>query len=670
MTHRRAALLALGLLTSALAAPADEPPPGLTAPGIAEIVVRSTALPPGVTEIDRETLDASKARTAIEALEALPAIHAVTGARGERTFSLRGFDQRQTAVLIDGLPSAIPADGRIDLRMVPAEMLDHVTIARGPASILYGPNGLGGVVNLVTRMPGTGPPLRATLEVGTPGSADARAVASWRAGRAGFLLAGGIADTVGFALPGSFAPTDNEPRSTVRTNSDRRQGFALGNVAVDLAADHRLRASLFYLDGAKGVPPSTIDRVPNRWRFDPWRALGASVGWEGAGHRTEVDVAAYGRYFTNTLNGYDDGAYETLAGPGAFVSIYQDAIAGARARIGGIVPHADGGATHLRLWLQGEYDRHAQQPDRRRPWETRSRALVTIAPEAEVRPIDPLALIAGMQADVETPLASPPGFARKSAIGWGPLVGVRWTAVPGLTVSATGARRTRFPTLHERFAGGGGRILPNPDLRPEAAWHAQLGVNYSPVPWTRLEADLWDAEVEDLIEQTDLGGGNRRMENTGRARLAGAEVQVDLEPRPWLAFRAGYAFLYARRLDAYAADREIAYKPAHAATLELAVRPVSALRLAGDVAFVGERRYQDPNTREWNGLPPYFRWDAIVEYRPRPEVAAWLKVDNVLDADYETEVGFPDPGRTFRVGLTIGAPSGVFADRTVAGPTR
>ena len=65
-------------------------------------------------------------------------------------FLIRGFDIGPYAVYRDGLPQKA-----IDFSGFKAEPygLERVEVLKGPASVLYGSNEVGGIVNLVTKRP-------------------------------------------------------------------------------------------------------------------------------------------------------------------------------------------------------------------------------------------------------------------------------------------------------------------------------------------------------------------------------------------------------------------------------------------------------------------------------------------------------------------------------------
>ncbi len=76
---------------------------------------------------------------------------------GRRVLSLRGMESRHTLMLIDGQRVAA-SDGVIgnsdfQLDWITVGDIDRIEVVRGPMSVLYGSEALGGVVNIVTRRP-------------------------------------------------------------------------------------------------------------------------------------------------------------------------------------------------------------------------------------------------------------------------------------------------------------------------------------------------------------------------------------------------------------------------------------------------------------------------------------------------------------------------------------
>ncbi|MGI5860660.1 MAG: TonB-dependent receptor [Myxococcales bacterium] len=597
-----------------------------------------------VRQIRRADIEARGGADLARVLELEASLNASTGARGERIVTLRGFDQRQTAVLIDGAPLFVPYDGQLDLSRLPAAMIARVTLARSPG-VAAGPSGLGGAISVVSRRPGQGPAIEARLEGSLPLHGRAELSHSAQSGALGYSLFAGGEHSEGFALPSGFAPTALQGEG-LRVGSDRR-GYHLGaTVRYAPEGAHEASASALWTDSSRGIPPSTEARPARFWRFTTWRGLmlQASHRFSGA---AQVETTAYARLYDNLVDAYDDASFSTQLSPSAFHSWYHDRAFGLRTRPR-LSLDAPWGRTHLSAWAGAEYDRHTDEEET-----AYQRVLLMAAPEASARLAAPLTATLACQVEAELPVDLP-GEDSRPAVGVGPLASLHLELTEALGLGATAARRHRFPTLRERFSRANGYQLLNPDLQPEAAWHFDAEIAWRAADWLSLEASLFDAEVEDLIEQVAVGGGMTRIENVGRARLAGAELSARLRPLPHLRLDASYAFLHARRLDAD--EDHLEYRPAHKLTAGVIALPHSRVEISSFVRVVGPQSFRNPNTGAWGRLGAYAVWDAQLKVRALPFATLLARATNLLDASYQTEFGYPDPGRQIWLGLEAGWP--------------
>jgi outer membrane cobalamin receptor len=114
-----------------------------------------------VEVISRADIERSTARNIAELLSERMGVDVYTRSAAQADISLRGSTAEQTLVLVDGVrvSDAQSSHYALDLA-VPLDAVDRVEILRGSASALYGPDAVGGVINIVTRRGGSDVQLR------------------------------------------------------------------------------------------------------------------------------------------------------------------------------------------------------------------------------------------------------------------------------------------------------------------------------------------------------------------------------------------------------------------------------------------------------------------------------------------------------------------------------
>ena len=67
------------------------------------------------------------------------------------SISLQGVGGQHVKFLIDGVPVIGRQNGNIDISQLNVANIDHIEMVKGPMSVLYGSDALGGVINLITK---------------------------------------------------------------------------------------------------------------------------------------------------------------------------------------------------------------------------------------------------------------------------------------------------------------------------------------------------------------------------------------------------------------------------------------------------------------------------------------------------------------------------------------
>ena len=281
-----------------------------------EIVVTGQRSPAEVTgsisELDEDDIRALGATNAAEALIAVAGTRVDTAptslsanGKQESLVSLRGFDPRNVIVLIDGVPTYEPYFRVLDLRQIPVGDIAKIKVIKGPTSVLYGPNALGGVINIITKR-GAGPP-RGHLDAsyGDVNAFAGNASALGGIGGWDYFLNAGYAAADGWLISDDFDETRNEDGG-LRDNSDFRDLLMSGRIGYHRGLNGlSLSASHYQYEGGvpfdmEAIEPGTL------WRKD-WRKTAVSL--HGEVNPADFFYARgrlfYTRFF-NTITSYTD----------------------------------------------------------------------------------------------------------------------------------------------------------------------------------------------------------------------------------------------------------------------------------------------------------------------------------------------------------------------------
>jgi iron complex outermembrane receptor protein len=139
--------------------------------------------PNAITVITGDEIRASGLVSLPEILRRVPGAEVMVMGVSSANVSFRGFNQRvanKVLVLVDGRPEYQDFIGATLWPALPVglEEIERVEVIRGPGSALYGANAMLGVVNIITRAPGTGPAFEANAFGGNGNQAGGSVVAS------------------------------------------------------------------------------------------------------------------------------------------------------------------------------------------------------------------------------------------------------------------------------------------------------------------------------------------------------------------------------------------------------------------------------------------------------------------------------------------------------------
>lgn len=635
-----------------LAALAEDPPSQVFELGTVSVTARKAdVVAPGETVLDSAAIQRRDRDTVGAAVSLLPGASLSRNSRNEDIVYVRGFDAREVPVFLDGVPLYVPYDGYVDFARFVTFDLSEIRLAKGAASLLYGPNALGGAINLVTRKPTR--PLEGDVRIGVASGGERKAAANLGGRQPHWYWQAGVSylDADSFPLARGFrdykaTPTDTGDERANAWRTDKRLSLKLG-----FTPNEHDEYALGYVrqEGEKGNPVYTGKATSGirYWRWPYWDKDSVYfISDTGLGAHTRLRSRVYRDSYGNGLLAYRDGSYATQLNTTSFPSYYDDQTRGASLTLGNdALPRQD-----LQLALHYKDDRHT---DRNPKSDTKHYRDVTtsLAVEDVIRLGAASRLRAGASYD-QRKAREVYHWPTGSTHGVNALAEYVQELGQDRELFFSVARKTRFPTIKDRYSARMGSALPNPDLKPEHALHLELGMRGRAWEGARVEAALFHSRIDDLIQTvvvaSDQCGGStcNQAQNIARARHQGVELSLEQKLGERWNLGASYTWLDRENLRDRGTRLTDSPRQRLDAHLDWAMRDNLQLLATAEaeqgrwVSFASTRTPQ----RE---LPGYAIFGLKAVWDVRADLSVDAGVRNLGDKNYELADGYPMPGRTW-----------------------
>ena len=597
---------------------------------INEVVVTGTRsetdvrhLPMTVSVVGRPQLEASQQTSVLPVLNSqVPGFFSTsrgvmgygvaTGASGQ--MSLRGIGGPAQAglpttgllVLIDGHPQYMGLMGHPIADAYQTMMAERVEVLRGPASVLYGSNAMGGVINIVTRkMQEDGIRTNINIGAGSYGSIQTEATNRIRKGRfsstvtASYNRTDGHRADMAFEQYGGYAKlgydfTDNwkvwgdvnvtrfnatNPGSVMKPYIDNDQRITRGMTSFALENYYEKTSgalSFFYNWG------------------DHWINDGYQPGGEPLQYRFNSNDQMLG------VSWYQS------------VQLFQ----GNRLTVGADYFHFGGEA-----WNQF-FDGHRET--------SANKSLNEVAGYVDFRQDIAawLTLDAGARVDYHS----------QTGTEFIPQVGLAFHLPENAEIKAMASKGFRNPTIREMY------MFPpqNPDLKPEKLWNYELSFSQRLMD-NRLSYGLnvFYINGENLIIRLPNPNGSGMLnQNSGGIENWGAEANVGYQFNPVWSVMANYSWLHM--------ENPVLASPEH--------------KLYGGVNFRKGRWSASTGIQYVKGLytdldaatkENFVLWDMQGSFKATNYLSFYVRGENLLAQRYEINAGYPMPKATFMGGVNI-----------------
>ena len=528
-----------------------------------------------------------------------------TGAAGG--INLRGISggAGQLLVLIDGHPQYQGIYGHPISDSYQTLMADRVEVLRGPASVLYGSNAMGGVLNIVTRaMHENGVKTDIDLGAGSYGTVQAEATNRVRSGK------------FNSTVSAQYNRTDNHrPRMGFEQYGGyMKLGYDFSshwNAYVDANITH-------FNSSYPGAVSSPI------YGADQWITRGmVSAALENHFNRTSGAVSVYSNFGRHKI---DDGSADPSAPTQRFfrskdaltgVSWYQSAqlFEGNRVTVGLDYQHIYGHAYYTSKSTGEVLDTPNKQSGRSHRNE--------VAGYVDFRQdiLSWLTVDAGVRVDHHS----------ITGTEWVPQAGVVVRPMSTGELKAMASKGFRNPTMREMY------LYPpsNEELEPERIWNYELSWRHRMGDFT-YGANLFYLKGDNMIQTVE-----RKNVNTGEIENYGLELEASWRVNPHLSITSNHSFLHMENKVVAAPE----YKGFLGANYQWKRwNAVAGLQYISNLYTAVGQNEQTEN---------FCLLNASVSYALSSHLSLWVRGENLLAQKYEINLGYPMPRATFMGGVNV-----------------
>lgn len=521
---------------------------------------------------------------------------------GVASARLRGAASGQSLVVIDGIVVNDPSapSGGFNFANLDVVDIERIEVLRGPQSILYGSDAIGGVISITTRRAEDGVAASGFGEGGSKGFARGAATISG---------AGGAVDG---RLTISGLRTDGISRAAAGSEADGFRSIA-ASFAGGAELAPALRAEIFARYGdahaeIDGFPPPTYTLADTLETEDTEDyAIAGRVLHQGARLTQSLTLS----YNTITRKNGDDGVFlfgaDGERASAEYFARYE--VSDRFAALAGIA----GETTEVSVSGVGD--------------DANSASVFALV---EAKPFEGFAFSGGVRRDE---------FDEFDGATTG-RVTAAWQAGPATVIRASWGQGFRAPSLFQRnFNLFGGP--PNPDLNPERSDAFDASIEQEIAGGLTAKVTVFHQKIRDQIDFDFASGG---YINIDRTRARGVEVEASWTPVDALSISGNYSYT-----DAVDRDTGLLLlrQPKHSGAVFLDVAASNRLKLGASLIANGRESDVGADNGSWARL------DLRAAFALNDKLEIYGRVENATDSDYQDVAGYAEPGRSIFAGVRV-----------------
>ncbi len=567
-----------------------------------------------ISVIDKDRLDTLQATTIADALKTLPSVSIASrgGVGGQTSAFIRGGNSSQTLVLIDGVRINDPSspNGAFDFGALLTGNIGRVEVLRGPNSIIWGSQAIGGVVDVQTIQPSERFAANASAEYGRYDTGQVRANISGTSG----ILEGSVG--------GAYFTTGGISSLASGTERDGfRNSAANGRLKVNLSENFSLDLRGYYnkgrveYDSPFGAGGNALPVSRNK-QFVGY--IGGNLAlldnrWKVRASYARTDVTRVGTDpIAFSFNNFDvKGKIDRYELHNSF-----DAAEAVTLIFG---------AEHERTFASTSFEGFTDDVARNKVSSGFAQAII--------RPATGLTVTGGVRYDDYST------YGGQTTLGGN----IAYTPNEGRTVlRATYGEGFRAPTLSE-----GQPPYGNTALKPETARNFDLGFEQGFLgDQARIGLTYFNRRSRDQISFSFV---SFQSENIERVKSEGLEFELALKPSETLDMRMTYSLVNARiKTPGAQFGNRLALRPKDGANFSIDWQSPWKAKLGANLALIGDSFDNQGNTVRLDGF-------ALAGLRASFPIAGsfelYGRIENLFNTQYEIVKGYGTYSRNAHIGV-------------------
>ena len=603
--------------------------------------------------ITEEEIKAQNVTSVIDALRMVPEIHIVQNGvyGGVSSVYLRGVSTGQTLVMINGMKVFDPmsTDASFDAAHITTDNIERIEILKGPQSILYGSNAIGGVINIITKR-GKGRP-----KVGVNG-----AIGSWRASQ-GYIESSGSLGPIDYAVSASGLTTDGVSKVNERENAGERDSYKRynfdGRLDYNITENVSTGVEMRYNYGWYKFDDGSNQDDPNRYGTSETFTVASYIDavpvdwWKST---VSFAMLRYRRLEKDQTDDRDAEDNHSFFHGKDFKFGWQNSF---------FIYDID----TLTTGLEFEHERGNADSSFGSPFWNSQSTLSLRHNDVKSFFINNVFhywgfyFTTGIRHDDHNRFgnADTQRFAGAYTFDWDNLdnFGMSWGdflwSELGLKTKIRGSYGTGFkaPSIYQLYSEYG-----KPDLVPEESWGWEIGLEQRILNDVIFgEITYFDMDIKNLI---NYDFGTNAYDNEGSAEISGYEISFSFIPVDWFSLKGGYT--YYDKIRAKTTEERLIRRPKSRFSINVDWRLFELNvyhdhQIWGNVNFstlyVGDRYDKTGWPSRWELLQEYWKFDMVAEIGLTKYLSFYYKIDNITDRFYEEVYGYTTLPRNHTVGF-------------------